>query len=74
MTTGYNGEEQKLLRSSCSTHSILEKSNSQFTSLCWHRFQATEPFITAETTRLHVADVAAPLHEWHSRQVEAEVE
>lgn len=67
------GKTRKLVSRSSSTRSILEKSDSQFTLLCWRRFQAIEPFIAA-TIKLCVMDVAALLHEWHSCQVEAEVE
>lgn len=63
-----------LLRRSGSTRSILEESDSQFTSLCLHRFHRIEPFITAETIKLFAADVAALLHGGHSCQVEAEVD
>lgn len=67
-------KSRMLLDRSGSTRSILEDSNSQFTSLCWHRFQVIEPFIAAETMKLFVMDMAALLHGWHSCQVEAEVD
>lgn len=68
------GKTRMLLHRSGTTHSLSEESNSQFTSLCWHRFQVIEPFITAETIKFFVMDKAALLHGWYSCQIEAEVD